>query len=161
MQRKQKNQLFLLDIFKCIHEKRSDSVLWIIGDGPDREKIENGIKERNLEDCVKLLGVRSDVRDLYNGMDIFLLPSLFEGLPVVMVEAQSNGLKCYASDGVPQQAKMIETVEYISLKENAETWADIILNGDHSRCPSAVESINKKGFGIRTEVGKMEEKLLG
>lgn len=99
-----KNHDFLIDIFKEVSQNCSSAILLLIGDGPLRQVIEKKVEMLGLKNQVKFLGLRNDVQDLYNVMDIFILPSHYEGLPVVGVEAQANGLPCLFSTKVTKEA---------------------------------------------------------
>ena len=101
-----KNHKFIIDVFSEIQKIKEDSVLMLVGDGDLRSQIEQKVRDLGLSDKVIFTGVRSDVNDLMQGMDVFLFPSLYEGLPVTMVEAQASGLKCIISDKVPLECKM-------------------------------------------------------
>ena len=91
----QKNHTFLIDIFNELHKKNHNSLLLLVGQGPLKEEIENKVKELKLNDSVRFLGQRNDANELYQAFDVFCLPSLYEGLPVVGVEAQATGLFMY------------------------------------------------------------------
>ena len=80
-----------------------------------------------LSSSVKFLGIREDIPDIMQGMDLFLFPSLFEGLPVVLVEAQAAGLKCIVSDTITNETDISGRIEFVSLKESPDEWADKIL----------------------------------
>lgn len=123
----QKNHSFLIDIFEEIHKMRKDAVLMLIGQGEELEKIKNKVYEKKLEESVRFLGIRSDIPDLTQVFDAFVFPSLFEGLPVTMVEAQAAGLPCFISEEIPQECIMTENVWAISLEKSARKWAEIIL----------------------------------
>ena len=88
----QKNHTFLIDIFNQFHKKEKNSILLLAGQGPLQEEIKNKVRELGLDDSVRFLGQRNDANELYQAFDVFLLPSLYEGLPVVGVEAQASGL---------------------------------------------------------------------
>ena len=122
---KGKNQLFLIDIFNEYLKINSKSKLVLVGDGELREKITAKIKELNIEDNVLLLGVRKDVNKLYSAFDIFVFPSLFEGLGIVLIEAQVNGLTCLASDNIPKITKISNKIKYLSL-EDKSSWINEI-----------------------------------
>lgn len=94
----QKNHTFLIDIFNQFHKKEKNSILLLAGQGPLQEEIKNKVRELGLDDSVRFLGQRNDANELYQVFDVFLLPSLYEGLPVVGVEAQASGLLCFLSD---------------------------------------------------------------
>lgn len=123
----QKNHTFLLDIFEKIADKRKDSVLLLIGVGEKENEIRQKTSKKNLTDRVIFLGKRSDVKDLYQAMDVFLLPSLFEGIPLVGIEAQFSGLTCVFSDKVPEEVQISEKCSFVSLGQPPEVWADEVL----------------------------------
>ena len=148
----QKNHDFLIDIFKEIHKQKNNSLLLLIGDGPLRETIEIKVQNYGLKDYVKFLGLRKDVKGLYNVMDVFVLPSWYEGLPVVSVEAQANGLPCFVSDKVSKECNLSDSMHFISLDENAESWSKKILNSKLSRNENAKKELIANNFEIKNEV---------
>lgn len=129
----QKNHYFLLDVFEEVHKKEPNTVLLLAGDGVRFEKVRQIVAEKNLEDVVKLLGRRSDTDYLYQGMDAFLLPSNFEGLPIAGIEAQSAGLPCFMSDEITKESKITEACYFIPLKSGAKYWAEEILDNRMER----------------------------
>ena len=155
----QKNQLFVLDVFKIIHEKEKNSVLLLIGDGEDRNKIEEKINQLELNESVKLLGVRDDVEKIMQAMDILLFPSLFEGLPLVLIEAQANGLKIFASDSISKEVQIGKNIVFMSLNDKPEKWADSILVSDVKRIDN-YDLIKLKGYDIKTEKEKVQKLLM-
>ena len=96
-----KNHVFLIDIFAEIVKQQPDSKLLLVGDGDEKEKIQEKIEKLQLQKNVLLLGARSDVNELMQAMDVFVFPSLYEGLPLTMIEAQAAGLPCVISDSIP------------------------------------------------------------
>lgn len=146
---KQKNHDFVLDIFKEVHRKRSDSILVLIGDGPLRGKIEKKAKKLNLMNNIRFLGVRSDISDLLHSMDLFLFPSLFEGLPVCMVEAQAAGLTCIISDSITKEVDISGRVQFLGLNQSAEAWADHILSSSYEHVDSS-GMLKKNGYDTAT-----------
>lgn len=124
---KAKNHLFLLEIFYEYHKFNSQSKLLLVGDGPERRNIENKIEILGLNNDVILIGVRSDVNRLLQAMDVFVFPSLYEGLPVTLIEAQAAGLPIIKSDNVPDQCIITNNVHTLSLEESPRTWAKKIL----------------------------------
>lgn len=155
----QKNQLRLLEIFKKISEKKENTVLLLIGDGEEKDKIVDKIKELKLEDSVKLLGIRDDVEKILQCMDAIIFPSLFEGLPLVLVEAQANGLPIFASDTITKEIIIGDNVTLISLEKDNEYWAKTILDSNLDRCDN-YESLQKEGYDIKKESKKIERLLL-
>lgn len=104
----QKNHPFLMDIFAALLKKESNAVLLLVGGGEGMSKMQEKVQELGIAEHVRFLGVRSDVADLMQAMDVFVLPSLYEGLPVTMVEAQAAGLPCIISDKVPPECILTE-----------------------------------------------------
>ena len=155
----QKNHEFLLKVFYELQKKKEKSKLILIGIGEDLDKIKEKVKELKLEDKVLFLGSRNDVNCLFNAMDLFLFPSLFEGLPVALLEAQANGLPIVTSEeGVPKEAKIVENFEYISLKESPTYWAEKILKIDlKNNSEKNIYKLKKAGFDITIEKQKVEE----
>ena len=122
----QKNPFFALDVISELVKTYSNFEYWWIGSGPLDEKFQLRIRALGLDKYVKALGRREDVVDLYNAMDIFFLPSKFEGFGIVGVEAQAMGLPCVMSDVVPREAVYTDLVEYVSLQEPIEKWIKVI-----------------------------------
>ena len=130
----QKNHEFLIDIFNEIHKKNKMSTLMLIGKGEKEEIIRKKVKELGLENDVIFMGFCDNVNELMWAMDIFLMPSLHEGLPVVGIEAQAAGLPCFMSKYViTDEVKITELVKFIELKQSPREWAEEILNSDLSR----------------------------
>lgn len=157
----QKNHDFLIDIFNEIHKQNADSILLLAGQGPLVDNIKNKVKELRLEDNVKFLGQRKDANELYQAFDVFLLPSLYEGLPVVGVEAQAVGLLCYLSDDMTKETKVLDTTKFMSLNDNANEWASNILRdiNKYKRIDTSKE-MTAKNFNIKEEAKKLEEYYL-
>lgn len=122
----QKNHGFLIAIFREVVNIAPDAVLLLVGDGNLRPTIEERVSQLGLSGNVRFLGVRSDINRLLNAMDVFLFPSLYEGLGVVLVEAQANGLPCVVSDTVPQEVKINPDVQFLPLSAPASEWAKAV-----------------------------------
>ena len=152
-----KNQLFLLDIFKEVLKAKSNSVLILIGKGEHEEKIKNKIHELNLDNNVIVLVDRADVNELYQAMDIFVMPSIFEGLPVVGVEAQANGLACIFSENISSEVILTNNAERCPLADNAKEWADKILCSDNRRNEYAFLQLQANGYDIKCEAKKLQD----
>ena len=118
----QKNHTFLIDIFNQFHKKEKNSILLLAGQGPLQEEIKNKVRKLGLDDSVRFLGQRNDANELYQAFDVFLLPSLYEGLPVVGVEAQASGLLCFFSDDMTKETKVLDSTVFMSLSNTAEEW---------------------------------------
>lgn len=120
----QKNPFFAIDVFAYFLKNFPDAEYWWIGSGPLQEKVKDYVEEKNLSDRVKLLGSRNDVLELYQGMDVFFLPSLFEGLPLTGIEAQAMGLPMVVSDTVTDEMVYTDLVDYIALDAPVEVWVE-------------------------------------
>jgi glycosyltransferase involved in cell wall biosynthesis len=158
---KQKNHDFLIQIFYELYKLDSNRKLYLVGIGDLMESIQQKVKRLGIQENVYFLGLRNDVNRLLQGMDFFLFPSLFEGFPVSFIEAQTSGITCFVSDGVPLESILInENVEVIPLKKTAESWARIIH--DYIKIPKydVTERIIEKGFDINQNVKFLQEKYL-
>lgn len=154
----QKNHEFLIDVFNEVYKRDNSAVLVLLGDGELRSHIEEKVKGLGLSHCVKFLGIRSDVNYIMQSFNLFILPSLFEGLPVTMIEAQSKSLKCIISDKVPKECIITDNVEVIGLNEDINVWADKILKYKNSyKKKSMYEEIVKKKFDIKENALNMEK----
>lgn len=122
----QKNHLFLIDVFNNITKFNEKAFLILIGDGHLRHKITKKISRYGLSDKVLLLGYISNPQDFYNAMDLFIMPSIFEGLGIAAVEAQLNGLPCFLSDGFPTEVCISNRVNIMKLRLGPKRWASII-----------------------------------
>lgn len=123
----QKNPLFLIDIMNEIMKKQSNAQFAIIGIGSMEQQMQERIKQYEFGNKMSWLGRREDIKQFYNAYDAFILPSLYEGFPVVGVESQAAGLPVFYSDVVTKEAAIEELGHYISLNKNANEWADIII----------------------------------
>ena len=122
----QKNQKFLIQIFAELYKKEKNICLLLLGEGEDRKEIEAMIETYHLQSAVKLMGIVSNVEDYMQAMDVFLLPSRYEGVPVSVLEAQAAGLPCVISSQVTKELKT-EYTSYISLDQTLEEWSDAVL----------------------------------
>ncbi len=135
-----KRPLFLLDIFYAYHQLQTNSKLVIVGTGPLMNKLKEKIKEYDLEKNVFLLGKREDTNRIYSAFDVFVMPSMAEGMSISLVEAQTNGLKCFTSKNVDKTSNITGNVTFLSLENNAKEWAERI---NHSNIHRDIEVKNK------------------
>lgn len=124
----QKNHTFLLSIFHEIVKKRNNTTLLLVGKGELEDEIKEKVKSLKLENKVKFFGLRKDVDRLYQAMDVFLMPSLFEGLPLTGIEAQASKLTCYFSDTITKEVVISDNVQFLPLTAKAEEWAECIIS---------------------------------
>lgn len=158
----QKNHHKIIEIFDDLTRINNiDSILLLIGEGSLLPEIKQQVKDLKLEDKVMFLGQRTDVNELMQAMDIFLLPSLYEGLPVVGVEAQTAGLLCILSSAMTKETKVLDTTEFIDLNKPSKEWAKIIAKKSKIyKRVNTKKQIQKRGFDIEIEAKKLEEKYL-
>lgn len=157
----QKNQLFLIDVFLEILKIQPNSYLCIIGDGELKRDIIDKISKLKISDRVLLAGSRTDMYRLYNSLDAIIMPSIFEGLPITLVEAQANGLKCYVSKNrVPDESKILDSMEFIELSLGAKKWAEKIVRGKCHRVRSAKDMLTTLHYDISKESAHLESLYL-
>lgn len=154
----QKNHDFLIDIFAEIHRIRDDSVLLLAGEGPLLERITEKVKSLGLEDSVKFLGSVHDMEKYYQAMDVFIFPSLYEGLGMSAVEAENSGLPVLCSDQLPYDAKISDNLHFMSLKKSALEWAEKAISISNGHVRRNMSSYAKEhGFDIKSQAVKLYE----
>lgn len=151
----QKNTLFLIDIFKEIAKSEPRAKLMIIGHGELEDKMLEKIRDYGIENQVLFLGKREDIHQFYNAMDCFLLPSLYEGLPVVGVEAECCGLPVFFSTEIPRESSPCKDLGvFIGLNKSAKEWAEIVLRETSNRADarrSRETDVKNAGFDSNAE----------
>lgn len=157
-----KNQSFLLDVFSALQSSDTGRwLLFLIGEGQDRAFLENKVAALGLENSVHFLGLREDVARLLSAADIYIMPSLHEGLPLAVVEAQANGLPVLISSGVSPETKLLNSTRVLALDDGCETWArmaeELALRGEctDARVRAAV-SVKSAGFDISQTVNRLQ-----
>lgn len=125
--RYQKNHDFLIDVFFEIRKRAANAVLMLIGVGPLETEIRKKIEMLGIQDSVLFLGEKKDVEKYYSAMDLFVLPSRYEGLGLVFLEAQTSGLSCFTSTGTPQEVDMTNNTHFLGLDKAPAAWAEEIL----------------------------------
>lgn len=159
----QKNHAFLLDIVRCMVERDPKIRCLLVGDGPLRGSIQGKIRDLGLADHFIFAGLRSDVPRLMLGaMDIFLLPSVNEGLPLVLIEAQAAGLPVIVSDSVTREIDVVpRLLTWLSLSESASVWADTIFATLEERCSvpqfAAHDILKKTPFDIQASIHSLAQ----
>ena len=162
----QKNQSFLLEVFAHVVQAYPNSRLLLVGEGEERDHLKAQMEQRKLGEYVIFCGVSSQVETLLWAMDLFVLPSRFEGLPVSVVEAQAAGVPVLCSDAVSKRAKVTDLVQFLSLQAGANVWAEKILamreeiQGDGGRLEKRsdrADQVRAAGFDKSAVVRQMEQ----
>lgn len=158
-----KNQSFLVDVFSELVKRDNNNYhLILIGDGALRQEIERKVDGLGLKDKVTFTGNINNVSDYLNAIDLIVMPSLFEGLPLTLVEQQANGLQCIVSDTITKEADKTGNLRFISLNAPISEWVQTIENCNckqnrEQRSKDAVDKIAKAGYSIQTEAKKLVE----
>lgn len=157
---KVKNHTFILSVFEKVNSKVENSILVIIGDGDLRSKLEDEIYNKNYNNSILFLGKRSDISIILSGIDLFLMPSLYEGLPFAALEAQASGLPCILSNKISTEVRLSNLVNFVELDEMK--WVDILTNtkiitdrDNSSR--DAIVLMSSEGYDIRSEIQELED----
>lgn len=161
----QKNQMFAIDVMKCLLNRMPNVVLMLVGQGKDEEKLKKHAAELKIEDHVIFTGVQSDIQAYLSSFDLFLFPSVFEGLGIAGLEAQANGVPVLASYGVvPQALKLNDNFQFKKLDDGAQSWADdIVINAENMKRENEnniIKSFNEAGYNIDNEAHKLEKLLM-
>ena len=156
---KAKNHQFIIDVFDQMHRLHSDSMLLLAGAGPLRQSIDNKVERLKLTDSVRFLGSRADIPELMMAADTLLFPSIFEGLPVTLVEAQATGLECLISDQIPREVVVTDKVQLMSLSEPASKWAEKVLelSATTSDRISGARQVIDAGYDVRSNAQWLQD----
>ncbi len=153
----QKNQTFLLSVFAEIVKERPDALLLLIGKGELESSLYQQVRSLKIQDYVLFLGIRDDIYELMNIMDVFVLPSVYEGLGIVLIEAQANGLPCVISDTIPKEVKINSNCHFLSLNANFSIWKRAILNTTRENSEVAVQNVNSAEYNIVQSTIKLQK----
>lgn len=162
----QKNHKRLLDIFASVHSMCPESVLLLVGDGELRGELEANARDLGIENNVVFAGIQKDTAPFYSAMDVHVMPSLFEGLPVSGIEAQVSGLPCVFSSTVTSEVYLPGFAYPISLEVSNDDWASLILSVRDDmylrriRSKEAADLASKAGYDIKREARKIEQKYV-
>lgn len=153
-----KNHAFMLEVFSEIRKLSKSAHLVLVGDGSERGRIEKMAEELGIADSVLFTGVRNDANELYQTFDVFLMPSVFEGLPLAGIEAQASGCLSFFSNGVSKETGVTDLAHFINLNESAQSWArQIIDNLDFSSERSSyADTVSEMGYDINRLAERME-----
>lgn len=145
----QKNHTFLIDIFSEVYKRKPDSALLLIGTGELEAEIRQKVNNLGLSDAVHFLGSQKNVAQYLQAMDVFVMPSLYEGFGIAGLEAQCAGLPCFFSDSFPSDIQVTDAVSFLPLSLPASEWAERILSTDLTNRASGHEAVRNAGFDIK------------
>ena len=157
-----KNHPFVIAVFAEIHRLIPNSKLLLVGDGPLRGMVETAVKNLHVEDCVILVGLRSDIPQLLQSFDVFMLPSFYEGMPLSVLEAQAAGLPCFISNCITKDVEIGEDVMSLSLQNIPRIWAKYIIDysKDHTRRERCIKNcglLTVAGYNIEKEADELRK----
>lgn len=150
----QKNHTFLIDVFSELCKNRNDCTLMLVGNGEFLESIKNKVNALNLNGRVIFVDFQEDIYKYYSAMDLLLLPSLFEGLPITLIEAQANGLPELVSDEVTKECDLTGLTEFYPLSAGAFEWAKKLsemLNAVSERTADVKDKLEQSGFSLKNQ----------
>lgn len=153
----QKNHKFLIKIFEEIKKENENAILLLVGKGNLEDEIRRQVEQLKLKDSVIFLGVRKDIPELLMAMDIFVFPSLYEGMPNAVIEAQATGLKCVISDTITKEANITGLVNYASINNTVNEWKNIIIENLNYKREDMSRILKEKGYGISDIVEKFRK----
>lgn len=153
----EKNHTFLIDVFKEIYKKDNNSVLVLVGTGELEDEIKNKVEKLNINKSVIFLKNRNDVNKILQAMDIFVFPSLYEGLGIVAIEAQASGLVTICSDKVPDEVNITDLYKCIEIEKGASMWADEILKYKKCDRVNCISKIKEEGYDAIQSANKLED----
>lgn len=157
---RQKNHEFLIKIFNEIHRTNTNTVLLLVGCGELEQKIRSQVDACGLKDAVIFAGVRSDIPSILSAMDVFLFPSLYEGMPNTVIEAQATGLPCIISDTITKEADITGIVRYMDISASPEVWSKEVLSLDMKRM-DVKEMFLDNGYDIESQAHVFVEIVFG
>ena len=158
-----KNHIFLVEIFNNLLSLHDNAVLLLIGEGELLDQVKLKVKQLNIEDKVIFLGKQNDTSKYYQAMDVFCLPSRYEGLPVVAVEAQCSGLPCLFSTYVSKESKILDSTKFLSYDDTLDKWSQTMSELANNQRVDGAEQVRKCNFDMKDEAKKLElyyQKLL-
>ena len=153
----QKNHTFLIDVYKALTEKHNDTILVLVGEGPLMNGIKGKVSDLGLIDNVQFLGRRNDVSRLLNGADVFFLPSLFEGFPVVSIETQTNGLPIVMSEGVTKESDITNLSSFVSFASPMDDWISALMKESYRDRKIYADKVRDKNYDLNVEAAKLRQ----
>lgn len=158
---KQKNHIFLINMFENFCKQYDKSKLLLVGCGSEENIIRSLVHEKNLDDKVIFIGTTNQIEALYQVMDVFVLPSMYEGLATTCIEAQVAGMPVLCSSSISEETKITDLCEFLPINNGVEIWTNKLLKLVHSeRKQMCIDEIQKAEYDIRLETNKLENKYI-
>lgn len=157
---KQKNQRFLMDIYSEIKLQNDNTKLMIVGNGPLENKLKEYAKIKKIDENVIFVETTYEIEKMYQAFDVFVLPSISEGLGIVLIEAQVSGLPCVVSDTIPKEAQISSQYKKISLQDSISKWGKVILNSVKKERETNLIGLETNNFNVKEEANKLGEYYL-
>lgn len=155
-----KNHFYLIDVFYELYQREPGARLLLVGDGPDFDRVKEKVTSLHLQDAVIFAGRRSDAERLYQAMDVFLMPSRWEGLPLVLLEAQSACLPVVASSRITGDVRCTDNFWYLNIDESPAVWAEKLLQLSENPVERSGDNgklLRVRGFDICLETEKLRQ----
>ena len=153
----QKNQHFIVEVFAEFLSMNPQSRLLLLGKGELEDSVRKQIQQLGVEDKVFMLGVKSNVEDYLSAADLYIMPSLYEGLPVAAVEAQCSGLPCILSSNITKEVKLTDAVEFLSLESSKSQWCDAIKSKMYKTRSDCSLSVKKQGYDVQEVSNRLQD----
>lgn len=150
-----KNQKFLVEVFAELLKQKPNAFLLLVGDGVDKQDINNQISDLGIQENTMILSKRSDVNELLQAFDVFVMPSIFEGLPVSVIEAQAAGLPCVLSNTIDKNTDITGNVTFVSLEVRKQEWVRVILSAAGNKRNNTSDMIKTAGYDAKTNICKL------
>lgn len=151
----QKNHQFILDVFAKVLKRQPNALLLLVGEGELESRLKNQANHLGINDKVRFMGLRSDVNDVLQAFDVFFMPSLFEGLPVSVIEAQAAGLPCVLSDAVDHQTDITGQVQFYPLTMSHEEWANRLCDAAALGKCDNTRLIENAGYDVHKNLAQL------
>ena len=154
--RTEKNQAFMIDVLQEALKVRKNISLIYVGDGPLEEEVKTKAKMCGVDEHVRFLGMRGDVQDILQAADVFVLPSIWEGLPLTAIEAQASGLHCVVSDSLSQELNALGMVKYVS-RDDLSAWVEALFEAGKLPRRDTYDEVIASGYDINSTVPWLQE----
>ena len=151
----QKNHKYLVDVFAELHKVEPKAYLLLVGDGDLKEKVQKQIEDLGLQNDAKILSKRPDVNELLQAFDVFFMPSLFEGLPVSVIEAQAAGLHSVLADTIDRRTDITGNIQFVSLNASKKEWINALLNAAKQPREDTSEAIIKAAYDVNGNLKRL------